>query len=197
MNFSFIFLHWNGSWNSSNFICSTWRFSFIYSLKRLHLQHNQIRTVPFLKVLQGRQIVQEFSKTALKRKKNSTSSLCIKKINDTSFIFVRWFSASNSTNYFQHGLNTNSDVLIKSTIFEEDEDDVSVTMNLNQTSDEEDVSLPAFPELQYLDLSHNLVRFDRDRLNEKKTQRCFFRSIENLFRSKKRTTSWLLPRGQV
>lgn len=39
-----------------------------FSLKRLHLQHNQIRTIPFLKVLQGRQIVQEYSKAAMKRK---------------------------------------------------------------------------------------------------------------------------------
>jgi hypothetical protein len=56
-----------------------------FSLKRLHLQHNHIRTIPFLKVLQGGHIVQEYSKTAMKRKQINTgtktysiSSSCIR-----------------------------------------------------------------------------------------------------------------------
>ncbi len=61
-------------------------------------------------------------------------------------------------NFFQHGLSASSDELIKSTIFEEDEE--NQTSNRSQqkpTIDDEDISLPAFPELQYLDISFNLV----------------------------------------
>lgn len=60
-------------------------------------------------------------------------------------------------NYFQHGLNSTGDELIKSTIFEEDEENTSAAPNRNAPSEEEDISLPAFPELQYLDISFNLV----------------------------------------
>lgn len=60
-----------------------------FSLKRLHLQHNQIRTIPFLKVLQGRQIVQEYSKTALKRKQaNPCTIIEISPIQFPSFSFL-------------------------------------------------------------------------------------------------------------
>jgi hypothetical protein len=60
-------------------------------------------------------------------------------------------------NYFQHGLSASGDELMKSTIFEEDEENHSNTHHRNNPADDEDVSLPAFPELQYLDISSNLV----------------------------------------
>ncbi|CAF3346817.1 unnamed protein product [Rotaria socialis] len=116
--------------------------SSLKSLKRLYLQHNRIRTIPFLKVLQGRQVVQEYSKAAMKRKN---------------------ISASNSPmNYFQHGLNATGDDLIKSTIFEEDEETSSSSPNRNLPVEEEDITLPAFPELQFLDISHNLIDEEDD-----------------------------------
>ena len=68
MNCSSIYHRWKSeNRRKISRVCMRW-YSFPFSLKRLHLQHNQIRTIPFLKVLQGRQIVQEFSKAALKRK---------------------------------------------------------------------------------------------------------------------------------
>jgi hypothetical protein len=60
-------------------------------------------------------------------------------------------------NYFQHGLSSSGDELMKSTIFEEDEESPRENSNQKPTTGEEDVSLPAFPELQYLDISFNLV----------------------------------------
>ena len=135
--------------------------SFRFSLKRLHLQHNQIRTIPFLKVLQGRQIVQEFSKTALKRKQAS-SRKCMK-AGSLSRLALLYPIENSSANYFQHGFGGSNDVLIKSTIFEEDEENGNGTPNPNTVAEDEDVSLPAFPELQYLDLSHNLVIAERTR----------------------------------
>lgn len=69
--------------------------------------------------------------------------------------------------YFQHGLGSSGDELIKSTIFEEDEDSPSNRSNPKPPVEEEDISLPAFPELQYLDISFNLVRFQTlNRRNE-------------------------------
>ncbi len=60
--------------------------------------------------------------------------------------------------FFQHGLSASSDELIKSTIFEEDEENPTSNRSKQKpTADDEDVSLPAFPELQYLDISFNLV----------------------------------------
>ena len=110
------------------------------SLKRLHLQHNQIRTIPFLKVLHGRQIVQEFSKAASKRKQSTTG-------------------VHTSANPSQHGLGASNDELIRSTIFEEAEDASGIDIPHPTTAvvEEEDISWPAFPELQYLDISSNLV----------------------------------------
>lgn len=138
---------------------------FYHSLKRLHLQHNQIRTIPFLKVLQGRQIVQEYSKTALKRKQASnarTRFLCLFK-----FYFSVSLSLENpSMNYFQHGLSASGDDLIKSTIFEEDEESPSNRSNPKPIVEDEDISLPAFPELQYLDISFNLVEYEKIFFNE-------------------------------
>lgn len=65
------------------------------SLKRLHLQHNQIRTIPFLKVLQGRQIVQEYSKTALKRKQvNARKNDSFLPLHSISILFI--FSQSSN-----------------------------------------------------------------------------------------------------
>jgi hypothetical protein len=61
-------------------------------------------------------------------------------------------------NYFQHGLSSSGDELMKSTIFEEDEESPRENSNQKPTTGEEDVSLPAFPELQYLDISFNLVK---------------------------------------
>jgi hypothetical protein len=61
-------------------------------------------------------------------------------------------------NYFQHGLTSSADELIKSTIFEEDEDSPSQTSHQKPIPEDEDISLPAFPELQYLDISSNLVK---------------------------------------
>jgi hypothetical protein len=60
-------------------------------------------------------------------------------------------------NYFQHGLSSSGDELMKSTIFEEDEENHSSVQHQNNPVDDEDISLPAFPELQYLDISSNLV----------------------------------------
>lgn len=80
-------------------VCTRWC-PFPYSLKRLHLQHNQIRTIPFLKVLQGRQIVQEFSKTALKRKL-SNSRTC------TDPVYLgRWHCFSFSRESFDELFST-------------------------------------------------------------------------------------------
>lgn len=62
-------------------------------------------------------------------------------------------------NYFQHGLSGSGDDLIKSTIFEEDEENPSSRSNPKPVAEEEDISLPAFPELQYLDISFNLVNW--------------------------------------
>ncbi|CAF1332882.1 unnamed protein product, partial [Didymodactylos carnosus] len=107
------------------------------NLKRLHLQRNQIRTIPFLKVLQGRQIVQEFSKAAIKRKQLATQN--------------------SMTNIFQRRLSGTGDELMKSTIVEEDE----ATMNIPE-EEELSIELPAFPELQYLDLSSNLIEEEDD-----------------------------------
>ncbi|UJR37722.1 hypothetical protein I4U23_030417 [Adineta vaga] len=112
--------------------------STIKNLKRLHLQNNHIRTIPFLKVLQGRQVVQEYSKTALKRKQNSTTQSSI--------------NAHGST----------GDQPIKSTIFEEDEENISSDRKINSVPEEEDISLPPFPELQYLDISSNLIEEEDD-----------------------------------
>ncbi|CAF3532328.1 unnamed protein product [Rotaria sp. Silwood1] len=109
-------------------------------LKRLHIQHNQIRTIPFLKVLQGRQVVQEYSKTAMKRKQITNPPM----------------------NYFQHGLNSAGDELIKSTIFEEDEENPTNNQTKNIVTEDEDIALPAFPELQYLDISSNLIEEEDD-----------------------------------
>ena len=61
-------------------------------------------------------------------------------------------------NYFQHGLGSSGDDLIKSTIFEEDEESPSNRSNPKPPVEDEDISLPAFPELQYLDISFNLVK---------------------------------------
>lgn len=64
-------------------------------------------------------------------------------------------------NYIQQGLSSSGDDLIKSTIFEEDEESQSATPNRKAQTEEEDISLPAFPELQYLDISSNLVRIQQ------------------------------------
>lgn len=61
-------------------------------------------------------------------------------------------------NYFQHGLGSSGDDLMKSTIFEEDEESPSNRSNPKPPAEDEDISLPAFPELQYLDISFNLVK---------------------------------------
>ncbi|CAF0969180.1 unnamed protein product [Adineta ricciae] len=108
--------------------------STLKNLKRLHLQHNHIRTIPFLKVLRGGQVAQEYSKTALKRKKTNPTQ------------------APNST----------ADIPIKSTIFEEDENLPSDQKGSSAPEEEEDISLPAFPELQYLDISSNLIEEEDD-----------------------------------
>jgi hypothetical protein len=47
---------------------------------------------------------------------------------------------------------------MKSTIFEEDEENSSINPKEKNISEDEDISLPAFPELQYLDISFNLVK---------------------------------------
>lgn len=60
-------------------------------------------------------------------------------------------------NYFQHGISSSGDDLIKSTIFEEDEESPVSHSNKKTVVEEEDISLPAFAELQYLDISFNLV----------------------------------------
>lgn len=86
-------------------------------------------------------------------------------------------------NYFQQGFGGSNDVLIKSTIFEEDEENGSATPNPNAIAEDEDVSLPAFPELQFLDLSHNLVIIDRDVSMGECPWFC-------LRRSKKKMMSW-------
>jgi hypothetical protein len=44
---------------------------------------------------------------------------------------------------------------MKSTILEEDEENTTNSQNI--VTEDTDVSLPAFPELQYLDISFNLV----------------------------------------
>ncbi|CAF1027217.1 unnamed protein product [Rotaria sordida] len=116
--------------------------SCLKNLKRLHLQYNQIRTIPFLKVLQGRQVVQEYSKIAIKRKQIITPN--------------------PPMNYFPHGLNSTGDELIKSTIFEEDEETSTNNQSKNIVTDDEDIALPAFPELQYLDISYNLIEEEDD-----------------------------------
>lgn len=95
-------------------------------------------------------------------------------------------------NYIQQGLSSSGDDLIKSTIFEEDEESQSATPNRKAQTEEEDISLPAFPELQYLDISSNLVRIQ---------QLIFFFLFANLLicllRLTKRTMSWQLRHGQA
>ena len=53
--------------------------------------------------------------------------------------------------------NSTGDIPIKSTIFEEDESLFSDQKMSSASEEEENISLPAFPELQYLDISSNLV----------------------------------------
>jgi hypothetical protein len=61
-------------------------------------------------------------------------------------------------NYFQYGLSSSSDELMKSTIFEEDEESPPHNRDKKSITEDEEISLPAFPELQYLDISFNLVK---------------------------------------
>lgn len=65
--------------------------------------------------------------------------------------------ANPQINYFQQGFSTSGDDLIKSTIFEEDEESPLSHTDKKNLPEDEDISLPAFPELQYLDISFNLV----------------------------------------
>ena len=60
-------------------------------------------------------------------------------------------------NYFQHSLGSSGDELIKSTIFEEDEEGSTHNQTQKILTEDEDVLLPAFPELQYIDIGFNLV----------------------------------------
>ncbi|CAF0756691.1 unnamed protein product [Adineta steineri] len=117
--------------------------SSLKKLKRLHLQNNHIHTIPFLKVLQGRQIVQEYSKSAMKRKRTENSN-----------------SSGNSN---QDITASSNDDIVKSTIFEEDEENVSSDQKQTTiASTDQEISLPPFPELQYLDLSSNLIEDEDD-----------------------------------
>jgi hypothetical protein len=61
-------------------------------------------------------------------------------------------------NCLQQSISGSIDMLIKSTIFEEDEDTTTSKADSHVNILDDDMSLPAFPELQYLDLSYNLVR---------------------------------------
>ena len=62
-------------------------------------------------------------------------------------------------NYYQYGLSSSGgDALIKSTMFEEDEENQSQNQDKKTVTEDEEVSLPAFPELQYLKISFNLVK---------------------------------------
>ncbi len=69
--------------------------------------------------------------------------------------FLRWFNRLFLVN--PSGNYSNGDGVLKSTIFEEDEEYSSNEKNQNTITEDEDISLPAFPELQYLDISSNLV----------------------------------------
>jgi len=82
-----------------------------------------------------------------------------------SILFNLRFLANPSMNYFQYGLSSSGDELMKSTIFEEDEESSPQNQDKKPVTEDEEVSLPAFPELQYLDISFNLVK--RDLLNFK------------------------------